>query len=1300
MPRRRALGRVGLLLLGALAGFALSLVVVYLLVDRWRTQRVEERVAVQLGLPDVAFDVEEVEEDGSLRIVLQNVAFLDSAGDTLVSAPRARARLLASSLGGDGPIVLDQGEVVRPYLRLIQRPDGEFNVFDIFAVEADGQPVRGAAGGAAAEGRPIVFRGIRVVDGRARIALPYQPAGEAAPRFASTRQPERVRWGGRWYTLHTLSDLDATMNVRLAAGRGWRVEIGSASATVTNPDMRIAAFAGTFEERGDQVLRFDVNTFRTGSSSLDAEGTVTLGGEAPVYDVTLRAHPLAFADLQGMGFPIPREGTASFSLGIETLAANRTRWTVTDANVAVLGSRASGSLTAITGPGAEPVFTSTNLTLDPLRLSDLETLGYVDRLPLLGEVTGTITSLDALEAERGGALRVNLAADLRPRDDPSAPPSILAARGVIRVGAGENAIRFDGLRVEAEPVNLATFRALMPGRESLLRGTLRGGATITGTMSAFRIEGGDLAYVVGDAPETRLRGLSGEVRLEPTLSYTLQASADPLALATLTELFPALPFRSATLSGPIRISGNPERVAFDVDLTGAAGGIDAQGTLALGGPVLGFDVRGRLEAFRTAALLTSEAPLEGPVSGTFEARGTAEDFRFAVDLTQGELGRFALSGTVRRPGGSPAQFDVAGRVDNFRLGYLLGRPGLLPGPVSGPIRLSGGGRAPLRFDVELQGAGPRGVPALLDLKGWYLAGAVPRYAVAGRVAGIDLSGLPGMAALPRTRLTGAIAIDGEGTTPETFAGRIDFTASPGSTIGGIPLEAGVARIVSDGGVIRVDTLLFAIRGARLEARGAVGVERPAPEPLTFTFQAPNLAALRPLVPGGDTLPELAGAVALSGSLAGTVRAPVLAVGGTARGLRYGAWAASTLDFTASGSKDARGWAGTARLQGTEVELAFGGQRFETLTLETNLTPDRASFGFTARRDAETDLAASGTLELDRPGVRGVILNTLDARIGGVAWTLAERARIAWSADRGLEVENLLLRRTGAATGLIAADGVLPPRGAADFRFEVRGLDLRELRRLLPQLPDAGGIVTASGVIDGAVENPRLTLDARVDSLQYGGVTADSLALSARYADRRMVLGGGVRLGEREVLAFDASIPMSFTLGGIVPGFEVIDDGALTATIAADSLPLALVAQTFPQVTDASGVARARIEVRGTPADPTVNGRATVENGALTIAALGAPWRQINGSVSLQGEEIRIDSLTARTGDQGRAWVNGSVLLDDPAAPAVNLAVRLEDFQVIDDPEVASLESTADIRLTGRLPGVEATGSVSIEDGEI
>ena len=1292
--RRRGLDRVGLLLLGLLLGAAVSALVLFWYVDRSRTRVIEERVQVALGLPEEAFELEEVEEDGSLRILLRQVAFLDRAGDTIVSAPAARGRLIAGTLSADrGDIVIDQVVLERPFLRLLRRASGEWNFTDIFKAEAAGQPLTLPQD---EQQRPIAFRGMRVTDGTIRVATPYAaPPNPPTGRLASLRQPERVRTAAGTYTIRWMRNVDATLPlVRVGPNGGWRAEVAGLTADVTNPDTRIAQLAGWVQADPDKTIRFDIDAFRTPRSSFDGEGRVRFADAGPVFDLNLRAHPLSFADLQGMGLPIPPAGTARFALAARSRPGGRTLWRVTDADVDILDSRARGRLTVLTGGSAEPVFSDTRITLDPLVLTNLEELGYVDELPLVGTVSGEIASLDVLQAGEGGPLRIDLAATLTPRGATGGPPSVLAAAGLVRWTPGaESMVRFSGLRVEARPLRLEHLAAMQERPNALLRGTLTGAATVSGTPTDLRIEDGDLAYAVGDAPETVLRGLSGRYAGGTTPRWEIRARAQPLALATLTELFPALPFRTATLTGDVSATGVGDDVTFDVDLNGASGGIAMQGSLVLGDPMR-FDVSGRLDAFRAAGVLTSDVPLEGPLSGTFSARGTTDDFRFAVDMTQGG-GSFTLAGTVRRAGDEPYQFDVAGRVDNFQVGALIGKPGLLPGRVSGPIAFSGGGRQPYRFDVAL--TGPQGT---FELRGSFAPGTVASYAFSGRVQGLDLSSLPGMSMLPATRLTGTFDIAGRGTTPETFEGRVAFDAVPGSTVGGIALRTGTVRMTAAEGILRIQSLTLAAEGARLEASGALGLTRPAPEVLRFTLDAPDLSVLAAVLPPpGRFEPEVAGSLQASGWVGGTLRFPEVAVNGRGSGVRWETYAADQLALSATLQKGPTIWTGSVNLNGEG--LALGKQTFRAVTLEANLAPEAASFGIDLRKDASTDVRANGTLELDGLAVTGVVLREMDLRLRDTHWMLAvPEARLA-KVDGGVLVQNLRLERSGdGATGFIEANGTLPTAGRADLAVRAGGIDLAEMRLLMPTLPDIGGTLALDASIVGPVEEPQLVLNARVDSLAYGGFTTDSLSLSGRYAARVMALDANVFLGADTVLDAQAAIPMNLTLGGLVPGFELLRNDPLTATIHAHELPLALVAGFAPTILENGvGTAIAQIGVTGTLDDPRVAGSAAVA-GALTIVPLGVRWDSIDAALRLEGQTITVERASARTGTVGRASISGTVLLDQGQTPAVALLVEMSNFQAIDRPQVAELEANASLRVGGRLPRAELTGWVELEDGTI
>ncbi len=956
-----------------------------------------------------------------------------------------------------------------------------------------------------------------------------------------------------------------------------------------------------------------------------------------------------------------------------------------DATVTTPESRVSGRFAATGGGGRPWAFSDTRLSLDPLDFATVNQLGFAE-IPYDGAVRGTVASLDVLEQGSPGALRIDLAASFRPRGA-GGDPSVVAAAGNVTVG-GAAPFRLDGVRIEARPLYLAALAPMMSdsaGTE-MLRGTLRGSAVASGTPSDLRVSGGTVTYAVGDAPPTRVDDLAARFSTVPALRYEVTGRAAPLALATLTELFPQLPFRAATLSGPFRVAGTAERAAFDLDFQGAAGRLAARGTV-LPGETLRFDVTGQVEAFRSGVLLAASNPVQGPLSGTFSARGSTADFGFDVDLAH-QGGTLDLGGRVRNPGDG-MQFDVAGRVAQFRLGTVLGRPGLFNSPLTGPISLRGGGRQPYRFDVDL-----RGPVGLLDLEGWFRPGEVPSYFVTGRVAGVNPQELPGGRGMPAGNLTAELRVEGRGTTPETFEGSVDLVAQS-STLAGQPLDAATVRLAARGGILQIDTLQASFRGARVAASGAWGLTRPAAEPLRLSLAAQDLATFAPMLArAGVAPPDLAGSVALEGTVSGTFRSPAFDLSGSGSGLRYGTWRAGTLALQAQGALGPQGWRGFGNLQADGVLLA-GREEFQNLRLEVNAAPGLATFGVFARRDGASDLAASGTLALEGRELRGVELQSLAMRLGDASWQLMQPSRIVWGGVQGIEVERLALRRSGGTGGVIELDGRLPPTGNTDLRLNLAAVDLADLRRITTAAPDVGGLLNLSAVLSGPVGSPEMTITGSIDSLSYGGVTTERVAIDGRYTGRQLVGNARLRMAGQEILTVEAALPMLISLGGTVPGFELLRGEPLRARLLADSVPLGLVAASVPAaLEEGEGAFSADAVVTGTLDDPTVNGWASMNGGAVTVVPLGRRFTEIDARVALRGEEIRIDTLNARS--DGTASLTGSVLLDQPGEPRVLLNLVADGFDVIDREELASLKVSSNLTLSGRLP--EATLSRAARPG--
>jgi hypothetical protein len=1278
----------GLALAGLLLGFALVLLGAYVYYRSVVEIRSTERLLHVLNLPSETLQLEKLDGDSVAQVLVRDLLISGRGGDTIVFAPLARFRLDLTSISGNRPTTLSQVELTDPYLNVVQRPNGEMNIGQVMAVTAGGQEILPEDRSAGFLLRDVTIRG-----GRMRLATPWVP--DSLPVRAEKRAPVRLaREGGVTMRIRGVRDLNARLPILRFGGRSrWRADIGSLSARLTDPDLRVLAMRGSVEatNAAGDAARFRVDELRTARSSLAARGTVNFGGSALRFDAEVRARPADFADLRWIVPALPAGGQVAGDFAFRTRSGDRIEVRGSSVVVTALDSRVTGQFSALVGGTAPARFWNTRLTLDPLRLETLDSLGIGSSIPYTGEVRGTIASVGESTAT-AGALQLDLSANFAPRDG-SAPASTVTARGPVELG-GDSGFRLDAVRVELDPLYLAALRPFAPPEQAeRLDGTVRGSVLASGTMEEIHLENGDLSYTVGEAAPTRLTALDLRLTMGEPLRFDLRARAEPIALATVKELFPALPVQSARLSGPIHVFGTSEEIRLEADLTGSPGSLTVRGSVRPGTPMT-FDLSGRISGLEPEAQLTRSVPTEGSLSGTFNAVGSMADLRFGVDLTQGD-GRFRLGGRVHTPEGQSPIFEVAGDVTNFNIGSLFGRPQLFPSRMTGRVELTGGGQQPYRFTGDL-----RGESGALNVRGGYAPGNIPSYYLSGSIAGLNLQQFPYGTSLPATNLTGTISLQGRGTTLETLAGTLQLNAT-GSTVAGVPTDALLAKLAIDGGVLTVDTLDAELSGSRLTARGTLGLTRPVASPLQYRLVVPDLSDFAALMPPSAGLPpRMTGSFFLQGTVSGSVKAPLVAADFRGQGLRYSEWRAGRLQFRTNAdlTNGLQGLSGQLDLTGEQLAMA-GGMTLDSLRLNLDGSAGgRVAVRGAATRNQGQTVQLAGLVQLEGRTPRGIVMDSLMVRADGTAWQLARQAEIRWGGVDGVLVNNFLFRRADGQPGSVFINGVLPPNGSATMRVAAQDLDLDIIRALLPTAPDVSGVVSLDATLQGPVSDPEFTLQGRVRALAFRGVQMDSVVLDARYEQRHMVTNGSVWKGTRQVATIEGSVPMRLALENTLPSFDLLRDQPLTARVVADSLPLALLAAANPQVQDATGTISAQVTVSGTVDVPVLRGGADLQDGAVTIPQLGVRYSGITGRVTLEENVVRLDSL--RIVSDGGALVNGTIRLADLDHPEFFLNATFDNFQAVKSSDLAELTIGGNINLSGSLPSPVLTGRVEVQQGVI
>jgi translocation and assembly module TamB len=424
---------------------------------------------------------------------------------------------------------------------------------------------------------------------------------------------------------------------------------------------------------------------------------------------------------------------------------------------------------------------------------------------------------------------------------------------------------------------------------------------------------------------------------------------------------------------------------------------------------------------------------------------------------------------------------------------------------------------------------------------------------------------------------------------------------------------------------------------------------------------------------------------------------VLDIEGSGRNLRYDGWRAGNLVFDVDAALTEQGWAGQGTVFADNVVLQDT-EQFEAIRLEAVGSPARVGVGLVARRDRLTEASLSGTLELADQVPVGVQLQALSLRLDRSLWQLQRPTVVRWGELTGIQVDSLVLERTGPEEGLIAVDGQIPPVGELDFRVHARNVDVAEFRRLMPTAPPVRGVLTLDASMEGPRTAPELLVQARVDGFQYLDAAAEMLALNARYAAGATVANAAVWQDGVAVASAEGTVPMQVVFENLLPQVELLDDQLVAARVVADSLPLSLVAALVPYVSNGAGVLAADFSISGLLGSPQLSGAGRLSRGAVTLDELNVRFDAIQGDFTLQDQTIEIESLTARS--LGGASVTGRITVDDRTRPLFELSGSFNQFRGINRADVATILVSGTVDLVGRYPTPSLTGRVELTGGNI
>ncbi|HKP15724.1 MAG TPA: translocation/assembly module TamB domain-containing protein [Gemmatimonadaceae bacterium] len=850
-----------------------------------------------------------------------------------------------------------------------------------------------------------------------------------------------------------------------------------------------------------------------------------------------------------------------------------------------------------------------------------------------------------------------------------------------------------------------------------------GGTMILDIKNERNLKQLDYAITDMDVRTTKSR-LLGDITFEvggPVLAvHDVKMRADPVDFDLLRTLngkpFPA--DWQGTITGTVNARGGPLTNFFvdaadvtfrDKHVPGAESKLKGRGELDILFPAFTAFHRftaqtERLDLRTLVAIYPAFPRVTGIVSGSAVLDSSWLDVRVSnanLTHTDGPDEPTRMTGGGRITYGEKFMgYDLALEAQPLSFNTLGRSYPLLPlrGTFAGPINVKG--IAPtLEVTADLTGAAGR-----ITYVGAADADSIDGYGArgSGTFENLDAAALVGRAT-PTSRLAGTYQVDLTGDSLSNLVGSLGVELGR-SEVDGVRYAGGVARARFDAGIVHVDTLRLTGDVGTLVARGSLGLTRPtANDSLVVTMTVDSLGGLRRYL---GVAPASAGdSAAALDSLMGTLRSRLVVRGWLDSLDVSGTLEGSDLLARAQRVRGVRGTVAVQQLKGRATgtvvlradTVTAGGIRVEAATLAARiLDKGRALFSASGTAANGTALRASGEYAAvaDSTDVR---LDTLDITIGKSKWALLLPMRVR-NTPTTLTVDTLLL---GAGTARLAASANIPANAPVRGHLRADGMPLADIGVLAQLKSPLAGRLGFDMDITGTRAKPILSLTGAADSLIVGGLSAEAMRVSGRYAADRAAMDATLVRGGRSILEASIDYPVSVTLFTAKPAGD-----SLRGRIHADSVDLALVEALSPKLKNATGRLALDLAVSGEPKRPHVGGIATIRRGTIDIPTVGVRFANIDMQLNVdpRSDSLAVEQLRwTSPASSGMASVVGSVVFRDLKNPRIDLRLDAKSLRAVDKSGLARLDvstGAAGLTLGGTMENARLSGEMVVDRGTI
>lgn len=255
-------------------------------------------------------------------------------------------------------------------------------------------------------------------------------------------------------------------------------------------------------------------------------------------------------------------------------------------------------------------------------------------------------------------------------------------------------------------------------------------------------------------------------------------------------------------------------------------------------------------------------------------------------------------------------------------------------------------------------------------------------------------------------------------------------------------------------------------------------------------------------------------------------------------------------------------------------------------------------------------------------------------------------------DKHIKADLSLFDKNGTGLKLYS----LPDTTALqDIAVELRRIELREIREIVPYMPDISGLVSAEAHYVQTEQTLQLAADLRVDSFTYEKDLIGNIALGAVYLP-----------GDTDDHHLDAHLSHNDTEVVNINGvYHTSGEGNLSANVEMEHFPLSIANAFIPEhMATLEGNLDGDLTVKGALSKPLINGKIIMDSTSVAVPQYGVKFHFDERPILVNANRMVFDKFNIYTRGKNPFVIDGNVDFSDFSTMTADLKMNAQNYELV------------------------------------